>query len=123
MAFTTAALNEFLKGFRSAVNDGNATFVAVDTASQAGDVFVDYAQFQYEVPANAEMDLDDDLVFEADAGDDITAIRIYEGQPTNQNDMENSTILAEVTFNPGTYAFTNPGTLTVNSFEISLVNE
>jgi len=119
MAFTTSGLKEFLDGFKANFTSMVGTMVAIDASSN----YIDAANIEFGSISNGEMDITTAAVFDVGAGVEVSSIALYTGQVQSTGDMTQETELAKVTFAQGTYVFTNPGTLTVNSFEISLVNE
>jgi hypothetical protein len=122
MAFTTLGFNEFLEGFKENFSNGNGGMIALSPF----DGFIDSKTATYGTISNGTIDLENPIVFDVPGNFTVGKLILFKtssaGQVTSF-DRNTFQIVAEVTFPSGTYAFTNPGTLTVNSFEISLVNE
>jgi len=119
MAFTTAGLNEFLQGLKENFTPSIGCLVALRAGTGA---FIDVANIEFGTIANGAMDITGNAVLEIPGGDEVGFLALYTGQVTDQSSLDAETKLAEIAFTQGTYVFTNTGTLTVTSFEISVVS-
>lgn len=117
MAFTTDGLNELLEGLKSNFTSSEGTLVAKTGASGS---FIAAANVEFGTISNGSMDLSDPAELSISGSNDVQALSLYTGTVGDANDMANETELVTVTFSAGTYNFTVSGTLTVNSFEISV---
>lgn len=119
MAFTTRGLNEFLEGFKANFDVSNGSIVAKEEGTGA---YIDAANIEFGTISNGAMDITTNAVLDIEAGGRVGFLALYDGQVSDQSSMENANKLAELAFPAGTYEFTNAGTLTVTSFEISVAS-
>lgn len=119
MGFEIGALNDFLSGFKT--NFTSSTGAIVAKAPGTG-TYISATGIEFGSISNGSMDLTQNAVLNIPAGAEVGFIALYTGQVTDQTSMENEEKLAEISFPQGTYVFTNDGTLTITSFEISIVD-
>ena len=117
MAFTTDGLNELLEGYKTNFTQRGWTLVA---RKGNGDYITSEA-VQFGTISNGTMDLSEPAELSINTvPSDVEKLSLYTGDVTNGTEMASETELVTVTFTAGTYNFTVAGTLTVNSFEISV---
>lgn len=119
MAFTTRGLNEFLEGFKANFDVSNGSIVAREEG--VGN-YIDAANIEFGSISNGSMDITSNAVLDIPAGIRVGFLALFDGQVSDQASMDNANKLAELAFPSGTYEFTNAGTLTVTSFEISVAS-
>ena len=119
MAFTTIGLNQFLEGFKENFTVSTGSIVAKAAGTGA---YIDAANIEFGSISNGSMDLTNNAVLDIPSGGEVGFLALYDGQVSDQASMDNANKLAELAFPQGTYAFTNAGTLTVTSFEISVAS-
>lgn len=117
MAFTTDGLNELLEGLKANFTPSTGTLVA-KTASDGN--FIAGVNVEFGSIANGAMDLSESVELTIPGSSDVRALSLYTGTVTDGTSMNSETELVTVTFTAGTYNFAVEGTLTVNSFEISV---
>lgn len=120
MTFTNDGLNELLEGLKANFTSNSGTLVA---KTAADGTFIAGVNVEFGTITDGVMDIDTTTPVELEIDtvpSDVQALSLYTGVVENGTDMANETELVTVTFTPGTYNFTVAGTLTVNSFEISV---
>jgi len=120
MAFKTAALNLLLSGLKSAFTESSGMLVAKTNAQGS---FIASVNIEFGTISNGEMDLLDTVEITIPAGNDVQALSLYTGTVTDNTSMNNEDELATISFPSGTYNYITQGTLSVESFKISIASD